>query len=143
MVCDVGLGDTVGHGGTDPAHDGAGDTGATHQVTIHGGKSATGESEGRGTVVGKERVGVLEEGDHDEPAERGSRVSNDVGYNDISNVLVNPEVGDKVVREHRVPAKVVDPVIHGAKPQNNTDIRDDDLEELGGLEQVASEGVEV
>lgn len=58
-------------------------------------------------------------------------------------VLVDPEVGDKVVAEHMVPAFELDPIVHGSNPEEDADIRDDDLEELGRLEKVACEGVEI
>lgn len=61
---DMGLGDTVGSMGTDPGHDASE---VTEEVAVHGGKSTAGESELASAVVGKKRVGVLEEGDEDEP----------------------------------------------------------------------------
>lgn len=72
----------------------------------------------------EKRIGVLQESDHDEP-------------------VVNPEVRDKVVAEHVVPALQLHPVVHGSEPEGNADIRDDDLEKLGGLEEGARKGVEV
>ena len=64
VVEHMGLRDTVSCGGTDPTHDAAK---TTEQVTVKSRQSTTGEGELGGTVVGKERVGVLKEGDENEP----------------------------------------------------------------------------
>jgi hypothetical protein len=64
VVDDVGLGDTVGSMSADPAHDAAA---VTEQASVEGGQGSTLEGEFGSTVVGQERVGVLQEGNHDEP----------------------------------------------------------------------------
>ena len=68
VVRDVRLGDSVREDGAEQAHYGAEGAGATHEVTVHCGERTSGEGEGGGAVVGEHGVGVLEEGDHDEPA---------------------------------------------------------------------------
>jgi hypothetical protein len=42
-----------------------------------------------------------------------------------------------------VPALELDPIVHGGDPEEDTNIRDDDLEDLGRLEKVARKGVEI
>lgn len=64
MVEDVGLGDTVGSMRSDPGHDTAE---ITKKLTVEGSKSTTGEGKLGSTVVRKEWVGVLQEGDQHEP----------------------------------------------------------------------------
>lgn len=64
VVKDVGLGDAVGGGSTDPAHDA---TAVTEQLAIQSCQSTTGERELGCTVVRKDGVGVLEERDKDQP----------------------------------------------------------------------------
>ena len=64
MVEDVGFGDTVGNSGTDPSSDRAK---ITEEATVESRESTPGESEFRSTVVGEERVGMLEEGNQNEP----------------------------------------------------------------------------
>lgn len=64
VVEDVGLGDTVSSSGTEPSSNW---TKITEEATVECRESTTGESEFRSTVMGEERVGVLEEGDQNEP----------------------------------------------------------------------------
>lgn len=64
VVEDVGLRDTVSGTSTDPCTDRAE---IAKEVAIESGKRATSEGELWGTVVGKERVGVLKESDQHEP----------------------------------------------------------------------------
>lgn len=64
VVQNVGLRDTMSSVGSDPAHE---TTKVTEEVAIKGGESTTGEGELWCAVVGKQRVGVLEERDQDEP----------------------------------------------------------------------------
>lgn len=64
MVRNVGLRDTVSEVRADPAHDAAA---VAEEVAVERRKRTTGERELGGTVVGQERVGVLEEGDEHQP----------------------------------------------------------------------------
>ena len=64
MVSDVGLGDTVSGGSTEPCHEAST---VTEELTVQSGKGTTGEVELGSTVVGKQGVGVLQEGDEDKP----------------------------------------------------------------------------
>ena len=64
VVEDVGLGDTVGSSGTEPSSNWAK---ITEEATVECRESTTGESEFRSTVMGEEGVGVLEEGNQNEP----------------------------------------------------------------------------
>lgn len=64
VVQDVSLRNTVGGMRAEPAHNG---TQIAEEMTVQGGKSATGKGELGGTIMRKKRVGVLQEGDQDEP----------------------------------------------------------------------------
>ena len=64
MVGNVRLGDAVRREGADPAHERAA---VAKQVAVHGREGAAGEGKGTSAVVREERVGVLEEGDENEP----------------------------------------------------------------------------
>ena len=59
-LCATCFGDSVSHDGTE-------DSIATHKAAVQGGESTVREGESARAVVRKERVGVLQEGDHDEP----------------------------------------------------------------------------
>ena len=72
MVSDVGLGDTVSGGSTEPCHKAST---VTEKLAVQSGKSTTGEVELGSTVVGEQGVSVLQEGDKDEPV-----VDPDYGY---------------------------------------------------------------
>lgn len=67
VVNDVGLRDSVGGTGADPAGKLAEEAVATHEVAVKGREGTTGEGEGGGLVMRKSGVGVLEESDQDEP----------------------------------------------------------------------------
>lgn len=116
VVGDVGLGDTVSGGGADPAGDLADDAGSAHEFTIEGGESTTGEGEGRGLVVRKGGVGVLEEGDEDEP-------------------VVDPEVRKEIDTEDVQEAPSLDRVSDSSQPDEDANIGDDDVGELMRGEQ--------
>jgi hypothetical protein len=64
MMENVGLRDTIGGVSTDPTHDLAA---VTKKVAVKSSKSSTGESKLGSAVVREERVGVLEEGDQNQP----------------------------------------------------------------------------
>ena len=64
MVQDMGLRNTVSSASTDPAHEASE---VTKQTTVQSRQSTTRESELGSTVMGEERVGVLQEGDQDQP----------------------------------------------------------------------------
>ena len=64
VVENVRLRDAVRRKGTEPAHHAAE---VTEEVAVEGSERSTGESELRSTVVGQDRVGVLEESNEDEP----------------------------------------------------------------------------
>ena len=64
VVENVRLRDAVRCKGTEPAHHAAE---VTEEVAVEGSERSTGESELRSTVVGQDRVGVLEESNEDEP----------------------------------------------------------------------------
>lgn len=69
------LRNAVGSVSTNPSHNTAT---VTEEVTIEGGKSTSGEGKLGGTVMGKERVGVLEEGDQDKPMVNPIRSQQDI-----------------------------------------------------------------
>lgn len=64
MVQDVSLRNAVGSMCAEPGHNG---TQITEEVTVQGGKGATGKGELGGTIMREQRVGVLQEGDQDKP----------------------------------------------------------------------------
>ena len=68
-MTDVSLRDTVCKDGSEPARDAAKDAVTAHEASVEGGEGSAGEGKGTSAVVRKKRVGVLEESDHDEPAE--------------------------------------------------------------------------
>jgi len=126
VVGDVGFRDTVGRVGTDPSHDLAA---VTKKLTIERGKGTTRESELGSAVVGKERIGVLEESDEDEP-------------------VVHPEVRDKVETEDSRESVSVDGISNSSQPKQDANVRKDDLtivmrleHDGAGAEVVATLGV--
>lgn len=64
MMEDVGFRDTIGSMSTNPTHDVAA---VSKKVAVKGGKGSAGESKLGSAIVGKKRVGMLEEGDQNEP----------------------------------------------------------------------------
>jgi hypothetical protein len=64
MVEDMSLRDTIGSMCANPAHNTAK---VTEKVTVERSKGTTREGELGGTVMRKERIGVLKEGNQDEP----------------------------------------------------------------------------
>lgn len=121
VVGNVRLRDTVSSPSADPAHDAAE---VAKKVSVEGGESTTGESKLVSTVVGEERVGVLEERDQDKP-------------------VVDPEVGLEVKAESVGEAESVDRGSNTNSPDDDTDIRHDDLQEVVGSKEVVCVGVEV
>lgn len=87
----------------------------TQEVTINGSKGTTGESPLVGRVVGEGRVGVLKEGDEDEP-------------------VINPQVGDTVDGSDLFDTSLRSPEGKSSKDKYDTDVRPDDLPVLVGLE---------
>lgn len=116
VVGDVSLGDTVSGGGADPSGNLADDARSAHEFTIEGRESTTGEGEGGGLVVRKSRVGVLEEGDEDEP-------------------VVDPEVRKEVNAEDVQETESHEGVSETSHPDDNANVGDDDVGVLVGSEQ--------
>lgn len=105
MVGDVCLGNTVENISTN----------GTQEVTINGSKGTTGESPLVGRVVREDRVGVLKEGDEDEP-------------------VINPQVRDTVDGSNLFDTSLRSPEGKSSKDKYDTDVRPDDLPVLVGLE---------
>lgn len=105
MVGDVCLGNTVENVSAN----------RTQKVTINGSKGTTGKSPLVGRVVGEDRVGMLKEGDEDEP-------------------VVNPQVGDTIDGSDFLDTSLRSPEGKSSKDKHNTDVRPDDLPVLVGLE---------
>jgi hypothetical protein len=103
----------VGGVGTNPTHYGAQ---IAEKVTVERGESPTNECELGRTVVGEERVGVLQEGDQYEPVVHPSmwqvREKTCLGnrQRDI------PKIRHKVQAEHLSKSFVVDPGAHAPQP---------------------------
>ena len=112
VMCDVGLRDAVSRMGTNPSHDLAA---VTKKLAIKSSESSAGESELGGTVMGKNGVGVLEEGDEDKP-------------------VVYPEVGNDVKAEDRSKSVSMDEVSNRTKPKQDANIGKNDLSAVVGLE---------
>lgn len=87
----------------------------TQEVTINGGKGTTRESPLVGRVVGEDRVGVLKEGDEDEP-------------------VINPQVGDTVDGSDFFDTSLRSPEGKSSKDKYDTNVGPDDLPVLAGLE---------
>jgi hypothetical protein len=126
VVKDVSLRDTVGSVCTEPSHDWAK---VTKKVAIQGGEGTTGEGKLGSTVMREERVGVLEEGDENEP-------------------MVDPKIGDKVGLEDGEESESVDSETNSGEPKEDTDVGDDNLPVVvrgehhsGGVEVVSAFGV--
>lgn len=96
VVEDMSLDDAVEKVAADEAH-----------LTINGSSSTTDEVPLVVGVVGKGRVGVLEESDGNEP-------------------VVNPEVGNKVPDGHVVETELLDEEVQSSAHQTDTDIAQDD-----------------
>jgi len=64
VMNDVSFRNAIGSMSSEPTHNG---TKVSHHAAIHGGQRSTCESEFSSAVMGKDGVGVLEEGDEDEP----------------------------------------------------------------------------
>jgi len=113
VVEDVGLDDAVEEVATDEA-----------KLAVDGGSGSTSEGPGVGIVVGERGVGVLEEGDGNEP-------------------VVDPEVRKKVPDEEVLEAEVLVDEVKGSAGQSETDIRQEDqllvlalVKRAGGVEVV-------
>jgi len=105
VVRDVGFADTVKDVSSD----------RTHEGTVDGGEGASGEGPFVGGVVGKDGVGVLQEGDQDEP-------------------VVDPKVRDQVHVGDLSESALVAPEPANSKSSGNTNVRQDDLPFVGRLE---------
>lgn len=108
VVQDMGLGDAVRGRGTDPAHEAAE---VAKEVAVQGREGTAGEGELGGAIVRESWVGVLQERDQDEP-------------------VVNPDVGGDVVAPSVEEAEVVDRNADGDGPEDDADVRENDLEEV-------------
>jgi len=108
VMGNVGLRDTVSGETSNPSHEG---TKFTEEITVHGSEGTTRESEFSRTVVRKEGIGMLKESDQHEP-------------------VVHPEIRNEIQAENLEEAPGVDTVTDGGQPENNTNIREDDLAPL-------------
>lgn len=129
MVHDVGLANAVEDEATEGAHEGS----------VDRGKGTSGKGPGLGRVVGDHGVGVLQVGDHDQPAARVSAVYKLVI---VGGLLVDPKVRDKVQGHHLGEAAVVGPDGEGGEGEEDAEVGDEDLPSVGGLEDDGS-GVKV
>jgi len=102
---DVSLRDSVREGPTEPAEDW---TGTAEKRAVEGRERTSLEIECGAAIVREVGVGVLEEGDQNEP-------------------VVDPEVRDTVDAGHLQETTGHRPVDNRSKPEENTDITDDDL----------------
>ena len=102
---DVSLRDSVREAATKPAEEG---TSATEKRAVEGGEGTTLEVERGATVVREVGVGVLEEGDQNEP-------------------VVDPEVRDTIDAGHLGESTGDRPVDKSSDPEENTNVTDDDL----------------
>ena len=116
VMADVGLRDTMSSRSTNPTGDSTDDARSTHKDTIMSGKGTTREGEGGSGIMGKCRVGVLEEGDEDEP-------------------VVNPKVRHQVDTEGVEEAESLDAQGNTDEPDSNTNIGLDDAAVLMGSKQ--------
>ena len=98
----MGLRDTVCSMSTDPPHDGAK---VAQKVTVEGGKGTTSESEFGSTVVGEQRVGVLQEGNQNQP-------------------VVNPKIRDDIYAESLQETIVVDGSKDTTQPEEDAQVGD-------------------
>jgi len=116
MVGDVGLRDTVRARGSDPGHD---RSKVTKEVTIVSRQGTTGESELARTIMREEGVGVLQESDQHEP-------------------VVDPEIRNEVGAEDLEESKPVDRVAQSSSPEEDANVRNDDLAPLVGREHCSA-----
>ena len=93
------------------------------EVSVNGSKSSTGKGPLVGRVVGQDGVGVLEVGDENEP-------------------VVNPEVRENVKNEHLGDRTLVSPVAKTSHDGSDTNVGQDDVKVVTGLENDGS-GVKV
>lgn len=113
VVENVGLDDAVEEVAADEA-----------KFAVDGGSGSTSEGPGVGIVVRERGVGVLEEGDSDEP-------------------VVDPDVGEEVPDEEVLEAEVLVDEVKGSAGQSETDVRQEDqllvlalVQRTGGVEVV-------
>lgn len=112
MVKNMRFGNTMCRESTKPCTDRAK---IAEQVTIVGRQSTSYESELGRTVMRKERVGMLEESDQNEP-------------------VVYPQIGNEINSEHLSESTRVRPVRKPSYPKEEADIGNQNLEKLVGLE---------
>jgi hypothetical protein len=105
MVQNVCLGDTVCSMSTEPSHQLAA---VTEKVAVHGSESTTRESKLGWAVVRKQGVGMLEEGDEDEP-------------------VVDPKVGNEIGNQDVGETIIVNTSGNAKRPESNTNSGDNDL----------------
>jgi hypothetical protein len=129
VVGDVSLRDTVCAGGSDPGHDGSK---VTEEVTIKSGQGTTGESELAGTIVRKEGVGMLQESDQYKPVVDPGKTF--VGVTESGDRCYIPEVRNDIGAQDFKDSKGVDRVVQSSNPEQDANVRDDDLSPLAGGE---------
>lgn len=113
MMKNMSLRNTVGRRLAEPSTNGAK---VAEQMTIEGRERSTYKSEFRGAVVREERVRMLQERDQNQP-------------------VVHPQIRHEVNTKHVAETARVRPVRKTSDPKEETDIGDEYLEELVGLEE--------
>ena len=119
----MGLRDTVCSMSTDPPHDGAK---VAQKVTVEGGKGTASESEFGSTVVGEERVGVLEESDQHQPVVDPN--NNQYNPGNRSYRIEIPKIRNEVDPEDVQEAPNVDATSDAGEPEQDTNSGDEHLE---------------
>ncbi len=98
MVQNVGFRNAVGSVRSDPGHE---TSKVSKKIAVQRGKCTTGKVELWCTVMGKKRVGVLQESDQNQP-------------------VVNPEVRNKICSEDNKETPFVDTEADTRKPKEDT-----------------------
>ncbi len=130
VVEDMSLRDTICSMGTDPTHDLAT---VTEEVTVESSKGTTREGELGSTVVRQNGVSVLKEGDQDKPVVNPTGESLEK-LTKKGNTEHSPKVRNAIDGENLPDATVVSPGCEASKPERDTGIRPQDLQELVGFE---------
>jgi hypothetical protein len=105
MVQDVCLRNSVGQSATKPPKE---RSSTTKQATIHSRKRPALEVEGSRPIVRKQWIGVLEEGDQNDP-------------------VVDPKIREEIYTGHFAEAAGDRPVDEGTEPEKNSNVAEDDL----------------
>lgn len=130
MVKDMSLWDTMGSVGANPAHDTAK---IAENVTVERSKSTTGKCELWGTVMGKDRICVLKEGNQDEPV-----VYPRVKFELVGCVRMQiedaPEIRDDINSENLPNTKTRSHRRNYSEPEDDTSIGPNNLPVLMGFE---------